>query len=231
MTSHTEKECGWCYQLTRLDELKFMECEKCRSRLSRFKKNVKIEFSHQEEKIVFRPLGEIIMFMLYFATTCIMLYHMNEIKDPNPNNNVWNMFAFTFFFGFSVAMYVFITGVIIYWVFYTFKQKNQKGFWICLVVLLMFVSLSAVVFAYIKCVKAVNNLTIFWQTTLVMDVIVLFVFFIAILIHLEYDEQKSDIDTEEKKAAGTKSVKKVKPRNYASMADTKVLTEKIVINV
>ena len=73
MTSHTEKEC----------------------------KNVKIELSHQEEKIVSGPLGKnsfkIMFVMLLIATICIMLYYMNEIKDPNPNNNVWDMFAFTFF--------------------------------------------------------------------------------------------------------------------------------------
>ena len=167
------------------------------------------------------------LIMLLFATTCIMLYYMNEMKDPNPNNNVSDMFAFTFFFGFSVAMYVFIIGFIINMVFYFFKKKDQKDFRICLVILLVFVSLSAAVFATIKCVRAVNYLTTFWQTTLVMDAIVLSVFVSAIIIYLTYEEQKSDIDTEEKKAAVTKIVKKVKPRNYDSMADTKVVIEDI----
>ena len=56
MTSHTEKECQWCYQLTRLDELKFMECKECSSRLTRYTKNVKIGVSHQEEKTAFGHL-------------------------------------------------------------------------------------------------------------------------------------------------------------------------------
>ena len=168
---------------------------------------------------------KIMLIMLLFATTCIMLYYMNEIKDPNPNN-VLDIIAFTFFFGFSVAMYVFIIGFIIKMVFYFFKKKDQKDFLICLVMLLVFVSLSAAVFTTIKCVRVINYFTTFWQTTLVIDAIVLYVFVIATIIYLTYEEQKSDINTEEKKAAVTK-VKKVKPRNYDSMTDTKVLIENI----
>ena len=218
MTSHTEKEC----------------------------KNVKIEFSHQEEKIVSGPLGKnsfkIMFVMLLIATICIMLYYMNEIKDPNPNNNVWDMFAFIFFFGFSVAMYLFITGVIILVNWVSFKQKDQNDVWIGPVILLVFVFLSYIVFARTKHERAVDNLTKFWQTALVMDAFVLCIFFILTLMYLMWDEQKGDIDiqllliwmrtpkqgrTEEKKAVATKLVDKVKPRNYATMDEI----ENSVINV
>ena len=159
--------------------------------------------------------------MLLFATTFITFYLIMVYC-----NNVLDMVAITFLFEFSVAMYVFIIGFIINNVFYFFKKKDQKDLRICLVILLVFVSLSAAVFTTIKCVRTVNYLTTFWQTTLLMDVIVLYVFGFAIIIYLTYDEQKSDINTEEKKAAVTK-VKKVKPRNYDSMTDTKVLIENI----
>ena len=214
MTSPTEKEC----------------------------KNVKIEFSHQEEKIVSSPLWKnrfkVMFVMLLITTICIMLYYMDEIKDPNPNNNVWDMFAFIFFFGFSVTMYLFITGVIIFFNWVNFKLKDQNGFWFCPVVLLVFVFLSWLVFARTKHERAVTNLTKFWQTALVMDAFVLCISFILTLMCLMWDEQKGDIDiqlllvwmrtpTEEKKAVATKLVNKVKPRNYASMDEI----ENTAINV
>ena len=159
--------------------------------------------------------------MLLIATI-YMIFYYTMVYD----NNILDMFLITIFSEFSVATYVFIFGFIINMVFYFFKEKDQKDFRICLVILLVFVSLSAAVFTTIKCVRAVTYLTTFWQTALVMDVIVLYGFAIAIIIYLTFDEQKSDINTEEKKAALTK-VKKVKPRNYDSITDTKVLIENI----
>ena len=159
--------------------------------------------------------------MLLFATI-YMIFYYTMVYD----NNILDMFLITFFSEFSVATYVFIFGFIINMVFYFFTKKDQKDFRICLVILLVFVSLSAAVFTIIKCVRSVTYLTTFWQTTLLVDVIVLYVFGFAIIIYLTYDEQKSDINTEEKKAVVTK-VKKVKPRNYDSMTDTKVLIENI----
>ena len=208
--------------------------------------NVKIEFSHQEEKIESSPLWKnrfkIMFVLLLIATTCIMLFFMDEIKDPNPNNNVWDMFAFLFFFGFSVAMYLFITGVIILFNWFCFKQKDKNDVWFGLVILLVFVFLSWLVFARTKHERAVSNVTKFWQTALLMDASVLCISFFLTLMCLMWDEEKGDIDiklllvwirtpkqgrTEEKKAVATKLVDKVKPKNYASMDEI----ENTVINV
>ena len=209
-------------------------------------KNVKIEFSHQEENIVSGHLGKnsfkIMFVMLLIATICIMLYYMDEIKDPNPNNNVWDMFAFIFFFGFSVTMYLFITGIIILFNWFLFKQKDKKDVWFGLVILFVFVFLSWLIFARTKHERPVDNLTKFWQMTLLMDAFVLFFFVAMTLIALMWDEENGDIDikrplvwirtpkqggTEEKKDVATKLVDKVKPRNYASMDEI----ENTAINV
>ena len=209
-------------------------------------KNVKIEFSHQEEKIESSPLWKnrfkIMFVLLLCATICIMLYYMDEIKDPNPNNNVWDMFAFIFFFGFSVTMYLFITGIIILFNWFLFKQKDKKDVWFGLVILFVFVFLSWLIFARTKHERPVDNLTKFWQMTLLMDAFVLFFFVAMTLIALMWDEENGDIDikrplvwirtpkqggTEEKKDVATKLVDKVKPRNYASMDKI----ENTVINV
>ena len=117
------------------------------------------------------------------------------------------------FFLFSLAMYILLCGIIMEW----------------MVIFFMFVSSSGVLFAYMKCVKTAHNLTIFWQTLLVMDAFGLFICVIMILVNLIDNEQKRGINAKEKKAGATKSFKKVKHRNYASMADTDVLIENIII--
>ena len=92
--------------------------------------------------------------MLLFATAFITFYLIMVYC-----NNVLDMVAITFLFEFSVAMYVFIIGFIINNVIYFFKKKDQKDLRICLVILLVFVSLSAAVFTTIKCVRSVTYLT------------------------------------------------------------------------
>ena len=61
-----------------------------------------------------------------------------------------------------------------------------------------------------------------------MNAIALFIFFLATFVNPTVNKQMSDIDTEEKKAKGTKLVNKVNLRNYASMDDTEALIENII---
>ena len=143
-----------------------------------------------------------IFFILSFATTCIMLAYISEMKDPTLIHTDGDKLMIIFFFIFSLFTYLLICAILME----------------CKVICLLFVSLSGVLFAYMKYVHPVtHNLRLFMQTLLIMDATVLLVFLFLIFL------QKSDIDTEEKKAGATKSVK-----NYASMADTEVLIKNIV---
>ena len=128
---------------------------------------------------------------------------MNDIKDPNPNNNDWEKFLYGLFFIFALALYM-----LIFAVFYSYKAT-----------FFIFVSLSGFVFAYMKWAGNVSMqenaiLTIFWQTLLVMDAFVFFITIIAELIEMTENKQKCAINMKEKKAGATKSLKK-----YESMAD------------
>ena len=170
-----------------------------------------------------------IFFILSFATTCIMLAYISEMKDPTLIHTDGDKLMIIFFFIFSLFTYLLICAILME----------------CKVICLLFVSLSGVLFAYMKYVHPVTHfLRLFMQTLLIMDAIVHLIFlfvcfcgnkqtkdFCQSLLNSCYNSyvQKSDIDTEEKKAGATKSVKKAKDMNYASMADTEVLIENIVI--
>ena len=177
----------------------------------------KIEFSRQEQR------SRRIMFVIMFAMTFIMLCCRNDTKDPNPNNNHWDQILINSITYVSLIMYFSIC----------ISLVAMELVAICL----MFVSLSGVLFAYLRSGYAeVHYLFVFGNTLLIMDAIAYFIFFLSTFVYKIDNKQISDIDTEEKKAAGTKSAKTVKPSNYASMADTsmadtKVLMENIVINV
>ena len=194
MTSYIEKyvECENCCRLTRINKEQFYVP------ITVKKSATTDEYSHQED-IFFRKL-----ILLGFATTCIMLYYRNDIKDLNPDNNDWDKLVFLLFFMFALAIYMLIIAVI----------NSSKA------ILFMFVSLSGAVFAYMKCARNVSMqeftiLTIFWQTLLLMDAIVLFIIIIAEMAEMAEmtdNKQKCAINMKEKKA--TKSLKK-----YESMAD------------
>ena len=194
--SHTENfiECGNCHRIARIKRsdghylVNFQNCcEHTRFKMSNenhttileTKKSAKVdEFSRTEE------YGFRLLILFLFATTCIMLSHRNDIKDPR------------FCLWFSIAIYVFTIAVI-------FRSR---------VVLLTFVSASGVLFAFMTFVNpGIHNFTIFWQTLLIIDAIVLF---FCVLMILTDKKQKRDIDTEEKKSGATKVFKK-----YDSMAD------------
>ena len=199
MMSHTENliECKNCHRIARIKKsdgnylVDFQNCcEHTRFKktngnyfiLMETKKRAQVdEFSCREE-YGFRLL---ILFLL--ATTCIMLSHRYDIKDPR------------FCLWFSMAIYVFTIAVI-------FRSR---------VVLLIFVSSSGVLFAFMKFDNpGIHNLTIFWQTLLIIDAIVLCFCVLMILTDVTDKKQKRDIDTEEKKSGATKVSKK-----YDSMAD------------
>ena len=92
---------------------------------------------------------------------------------------------------------------------------------------LMFVSLSVVLFAYLRSVNPGNyNLIIVSQkTSLIMNAIALFIFFLATFVKPTVTKQINGIDTEEKKVGGTKLVNKVNLRHYGSIDDTEALIE------
>ena len=193
MTSYIEKyvECENCCRLTRINKEQFYVP------ITVKKSATTDEYSRREDNL-FRT-----MILLGFATTCIMLYYRNDIKDPYPNINDWDKFLYSLFSIFALFIYMLIIAVI----------NSSKA------TLFMFVSLSGVVFAYMKCARNVSMqeftiLTIFWQTLLLMDAIVLFIIIIAELAKLTNNKQKCAINMKEKKAGATKSLKK-----YESMAD------------
>ena len=223
---------------------------------TRFKKSVRQEENNKRFGI-----------LLLFATTCIMLYCRNFIKDPNDTNNQWDQILINFFTLIPGLMYLSICAFLMGSGLPHFRTErgNPKMVVICL----MFVFLSGFLFAYLRSVNpGIQNLTIIRQTLLVMDAIALFIFFLATFVNPTVNKQirgayvppdfgriegatgdrqlaalllahpdvqtqlhPCDINTEEKKAGATKSVKKVKHRNYASMADTEVPIENIVIHV
>ena len=223
MPSHTENfiECKKCHRLARIKKsdgnylVDFQNCcEHTRFKKSNesyfilleihpmkqklkkleIKKSAQVdEFSRQEE------YGFRLLILFLFATTCIMLSHRNAIKDPNPKNNDWDKCVIDFYFGYSLAIYGTTIAVI----------------YSSMVVLLTFVSATGVLFAFMKYVNAgIHNWTIFWQTLLIIDAIVLFILVLIILTNVTDKEQKSDINTEEKKSGAAKVFKK-----YDSMAD------------
>ena len=109
-----------------------------------------------------------------FATTCIMLCCKNEIKDPNPYNSQWEQILINFFTVFSLFIYLTICALLC-----NVRMCNPILILICL----MFVSISGVLFAYLKSVNPeIHILTIFWQTILIMDTIALPIFFLATFI-------------------------------------------------
>ena len=110
-----------------------------------------------------------------FATTCIMLCCKNEIKDPNnPFNNQWDQILIRFYTLFSLFNYLTICALLC-----NVRMCNPILILICL----MFVSISGVLFAYLRNVNpGIHLLTIFWQTLLIMDTFALFFFFLATFI-------------------------------------------------
>ena len=132
-----------------------------------------------------------IIFLL--ATTCIMLCCKNEIKDPNnPFNNQWDQILIRFYTLFSLFNYLTICALLC-----NVRMCNPKLILTCL----MFVFISGLLFAYLRSVNpGIHNLTIFWQTLLIMDTFALVFFFLATFVNPTVYEQISDIDTEERKA-------------------------------
>ena len=140
------------------------------------------------------------------------------MKNPTLIHTDGDKLLIVFFFVFSLFTYVLVCAILME----CFNFVN----------ILLFVSLSGVLFAYMKYVHpGTHYLRIFMQTLLIMEVIVHFIFVFVIFVYPNNNAEKRDIDTEEKKAGATKSIKKGKDMNYASMADTDVLIENIVINV
>ena len=166
----------------------------------------KIEFSPQEKT------SHRIFFIITFATTCLILAYISEMKDHTLIHTDGQKEMLAFFFCFSFFTYFLICAILI-----------ECKVFICL----PFVSLTGVLFVYMKHVYAYKtDLKNFLETLLIMEAIVHLIFVFVIFVYPNNNVQKSDIDTEEKKVGATKSVK-----NYASMADTEVLIENIVINV
>ena len=127
-----------------------------------------------------------------FATTCIMLCFKNDIKDLNQNINQWDLRLINFYTLSSLTMYLLICAFLC-----NVQMCNPKLMVICLI----FVSISCALFAYLRSVNpGIHNLTIFWQTLLIMDTFALFFFFLATFVNPTVYEQISDIDTEERKA-------------------------------
>ena len=211
MTSHTENfiECGNCHRIARIKKshgsylVDFQNC--CEHTI--FKKSnanyfMLLEIHPMEQKLKKLEIkksaqvdefsrreeyGFRLLILFLLAITCIMLSHRNDIKDPR------------FCLWFPMAIYVFTIAVI-------FSSR---------VVLLTFVSATGVLFAFMKFVNpGIHDLTIFWQTLLIIDAIVLFFCVLMILTDVADKKQKKDIDTEEKKSGTTKVFKK-----YDSMAD------------
>ena len=163
----------------------------------------KIEFSRQEQR------SRRIMFVIMFAMTFIMLCCRNDTKDPNPNNNHWDQILINSITYVSLILYLSICLGLV----------AMELVAICL----MFVSLSGVLFAYLRSGYAeVHYLFVFGNTLLIMDAIAYFIFFLSTFVYKIDNKQISDIDTEEKKAGGKKSIKKVKHSYYASMDDTEI---------
>ena len=203
MQSYTENfiECGNCHRLARIkksDGNYLVDFQNCCEH-TRFKKSSGNYFISMEIKKSAKKSAQVdefsrreeyayrLLTIFLFATTCIMLSQRNDIKDPR------------FCFIFSVAIYIFTIAVI----------------YSSMVVLLMFVSATGVLFALMKFLNpGIDDLTIFWQTLLIVDAIVLFICVLIILTDVTNKEQKRDIDTEEKKSGATKVFKK-----YDSMAD------------
>ena len=92
-----------------------------------------------------------------------------------------------------------------------FRPGDPQWRPIWVVICLMFVSLSGVLFVYLRSVNpGIPDLTFARdcrETFLLMDAIALFMFFLATFVN--------------------PTVNKVNPRNYASMADTEALIENI----
>ena len=169
-----------------------------------------------------------------FATTCIMLCCRNDIKDPNPYNSQWDQILINFFTLFSMFNYLTICALLC-----NVRMCNPKLILTCL----MFVFISGLLFAYLRSVNpGIPDLTFVRdcrETFLVMDAFGLFIFFLATFVNPTVNKQISDIDTEEKKAGGTKLLNKVNLKNYnstkllnklnlkyyASMDDTEALIE------
>ena len=112
--------------------------------------------------------------IFHFAITFIMLCCKNDIKDPNPNNNQWDQILINFYTLFSLITYLLICAILC-----NVRMCDPKLMVICL----MFVSMSGVLFAYLRSVNpGIHILTIFWQTLLIMDTIALPIFFLATFI-------------------------------------------------
>ena len=151
-----------------------------------------------------------IIFIISFATTCIILTYITELPHPTLIHTEWDKLKIIFSCVFSLFMYFLIVCAI-------FKECSK-------VICLLFVSLSVALFAYIKHVQTykcihieicTTNLRPFLQTLLIMEVIVHLIVVFVIFVYPNNNVQKNDINTE--------SV-----NNYASMADTEVLIETIV---
>ena len=170
------------------------------------------------------------MIIFLLAITCIMLCCSYFIKDENLNNNL-----FFFFSLIPIIMYFNICLLFIGSGLPNFRPGDPQWRPIWLVICLMFVSLSGVLFAYLRSVNpGIPDLTFIRacrETFLVMNTFGFFIFFLGTFVNPTVNKQISDIDTEEKKAEGTRLVNKVNLRNYASMTDTKALIENIVIYV
>ena len=150
-----------------------------------------------------------IIFIITFATTCIILTYITELPHPTLIHTEWDKLKIVFSCVFSVFTYFSICAIL-----------GRE----CKVLCLLFVSLSVALFAYIKHVQTykcihieicTTNLRPFLQTLLIMEVIVHLIIVFVIFVYPNNNVQKNDINTE--------SV-----INYASMADTEVLIETIV---
>ena len=123
-----------------------------------------------------------IIFLL--ATTCIMLCCRNFINDQNPSNNQWVEILISAYTIFPMIIYLLICLILIGSAIPDKRPgREARGSPILVVICLIFVSLSVVLFAYLRSVNpGIHLLTIFWQTLLIMDTFALFFFFLATFI-------------------------------------------------
>ena len=154
-----------------------------------------------------------------------MLCCRNFINDQNPSNNQWVEILISAYTIFPMIIYLLICLILIGSAIPDERPgREARGSPLLVVICLMFVSLSVVLFAYLRSVNpGIYNLIIVSQKTLlIMNAIALFIFFLATFVNPTVNKQISDIDTEEKKAGGIKLLNKVNLKNYAS---TKLLNK------
>ena len=148
------------------------------------------------------------MITFLLATTCIMLCCRNFIEDldENPNNNHWDQILISFFTYIPIIMYFNICLMLIGSGLPNFRPGDPQWRPIWVVIFLMFVSLSGVLFAYLRSVNPeIPDLTFVRdcrETFLVMDAFGLFIFFLATFVNPKVNRQISDRDGGSRGAGG-----------------------------